>query len=110
MEKACKCPWRIFDLDRTIAHHRDEIRTERRGRRNFTDLSIDTANQRWDALTAIEKARHDDDVSFLLLLDRHAALREWSVDYRTAPYWTLSPPAPAFWAENWQHLPAYPHF
>src|SRR3546814_6236585 len=32
MEKACKCPWRIFDLDRTIAHHRDEIRTERRGR------------------------------------------------------------------------------
>src|SRR3546814_15212613 len=37
MEKACKCPWRIFDLDRTIAHHRDEIRTERRGRRNFTD-------------------------------------------------------------------------
>src|SRR3546814_11053560 len=39
MEKACKCPWRIFDLDRTIAHHRDEIRTERRGRRNFTDLS-----------------------------------------------------------------------
>src|SRR3546814_6920788 len=44
-------------------------------RSNFTDLSIDTANQRWDALTAIEKARPDDDVSFMLLWERHGALR-----------------------------------
>src|SRR3546814_7336709 len=89
MEKACKCPWRIFDLDRTIAHHRDEIRTERRGRRNFTDLSIDTANQRWDALTAIEKARPDDDVSFMLLWERHGALREWRSEEHTSELQSL---------------------
>src|SRR3546814_11399611 len=94
----------------TIAHHRDEVRTERRGRRNFTDLSIDTANQRWDALTAIEKARPDDDVSFMLLWERHGALREWSVDYPPALYWKISPLAQAFWDEIWKTLIESPQF
>src|SRR3546814_854018 len=79
-------------------------------RSNFTDLSIDTANQRWDALTAIEKARPDDDVSFMLLWERHGALREWSVDYPPALYWKISPLAQAFWDEIWKTLIESPQF
>jgi hypothetical protein len=110
MEKACKSPWKIFDLDRTISYHREEIRTERRGRRQSTELSVEVANQRWDALTVIEKARPDDEANFMLLWERHAALRDWSVDYPPALYTKIAPRAQAFWDQIWTTLVQSPQF
>jgi hypothetical protein len=110
MGKAAKQAWQLFDLERTIEAARNEIRQERRGSRQTTDLSKQLANEMWEALDDIEAEHPTTDNEFYRLWNDHSCLGEWFVDYGPSVYTKVSPLALTFWDVVWQALIKSPQY